>query len=213
MNTRRSVLYAPPAAPAAPPHPLPANTVALGDAELPRLRQQLIRYARMAVRDPGLAEDLVQDTLIAVVESYGTRRGDASLSTWSTAILKHKIADWYRSPARRRMVQFGDEDPGPRHVDAGLYDAHGSYVNPIPAWQQPENQVERRQMMQVLEHCVGCLSDQAGHVFMMREWLGLETTEICQRLGVTAENCRTILHRARMALRICMERDWVGKHP
>jgi RNA polymerase sigma-70 factor, ECF subfamily len=61
----------------------------------------------------------------------------------------------------------------------------------------------------VLERCVSCLPRQTGRVFMMREWLGFETGEICARLGVSAENCRTILHRARMALRACMQRDWI----
>lgn len=45
---------------------------------------------------------------------------------------------------------------------------------------------------------------------MMRKWLGFETSEICERLGVNAENCRTMLHRARMSLRECMQHDWIG---
>ena len=185
------------------------DSVAL-EAELPQLRQRLMRHARFAVHDDSLAEDLVQDTLIAVVEQHARRRGESSLLTWSVAILKNKVADWYRSPARRRMVPFkADDDTIGSAVDA-LYDASGAYADPIPAWQQPDNRTEQRQMMTVLERCVSCLPRQTGRVFMMREWLGFETAEICERLGVSAENCRTILHRARMSLRACMQRDWVG---
>lgn len=181
------------------------------EAELPVLRQRLLRRARFAVHDHGLAEDLVQDTLIAVVEQHAKRRGEASLSTWATAILKNKVADWYRSPVRRRMVQLNtDHDDLGQAIDA-LYDAEGAYADPIPTWQQPENHLEQRQMMTILERCVSGLPRQTGRVFMMREWLGFETTEICERLGVSAANCRTILHRARMALRACMQRDWRGK--
>jgi RNA polymerase sigma-70 factor, ECF subfamily len=43
----------------------------------------------------------------------------------------------------------------------------------------------------------------------MREWLGFESAEICERMGVSAENCRMILHRARMSMRACMQRDWL----
>ncbi len=180
------------------------------DSELGKLRQRLLRHARFAVADDGLAEDLVQDTLITIVEKHATRRGDSTLATWSVAILKNRIADWYRSPQRRRMVQFkADDDNGEAAIDA-LYDANGAYADPVPAWQQPENRMEQRQMMNVLERCVSCLPKQTGRVFMMREWLGFETTEICERLGVSADNCRTILHRARMGLRACMQRDWVG---
>ena len=85
-----------------------------------------------------------------------------------------------------------------------------AYAEPVPAWQQPENRTEQRQMMTVLERCVSCLPRQTGNVFMMREWLGFETAEICERVGVSADNCRMILHRARMALRDCMQRDWIG---
>lgn len=177
--------------------------------QLPALRQRLLRHARFAVHDASLAEDLVQDTLMAVVEQHEGRRGTATLLTWAMAILKNKVADWYRSPARRRMVQFNPDDDALDDAIDALYDAQGAYREPVPAWQQPEGQMERRQMMTVLERCLSCLPRQTGRVFMMREWLGFETTEICERVGVSAENCRTIMHRARMALRSCMQRDWI----
>jgi RNA polymerase sigma-70 factor (ECF subfamily) len=180
------------------------------EAQLPELRRRLLRHARLAVHDHGLAEDLVQDTLIAVLEQQDKRRGDASLLTWATAILKHKVADWYRSPTRRRMVQFRADDESVDDAIDALYDADGAYVDPVPAWQQPENRTEQRQMMTILDRCVTFLPQQTGRVFLMREWLGFETSEISQRLGLSAENCRTILHRARMALRDCMQRDWIG---
>jgi RNA polymerase sigma-70 factor (ECF subfamily) len=194
------------------PHALagPAGDTTILESQLPGLRVRLLRHARFAVSDDSLAEDLVQDTLIAVFEQHSKRRGDASLVTWATAILKNKVADWYRSPTRKRMVQFKmDDDKLGDAIDA-LYDPDGSYAEPVPAWQQPENRTEQRQMMTVLERCVSCLPRQTGNVFMMREWLGFATAEMCERAGVSADNCRMILHRARMALRDCMQRDWIG---
>lgn len=181
------------------------------ESQLPDLRARLLRHAKFAVHDDGLAEDLVQDTLIAVVEHHTKRRGDASLQTWAIAILKNKVADWYRSPTRRRMVQLSAEDEKLNDAIDALYDAEGAHVEPIPAWQQPDNHLEQRQMMTILERCVSCLPRQTGRVFMMREWLGFENAEICERVGVSAENCRMILHRARTVLRVCMQRDWIGK--
>lgn len=188
----------------------PAGDAAILESQLPSLRVRLLRQARFAVHDDSLAEDLVQDTLIAVFEQHSKRRGDASLVTWATAILKNKVADWYRSPTRKRVVQFNADDGKLGEAIDALYDADGSYAEPVPAWQQPDNRTEQRQMMTVLERCVSCLPRQTGNVFMMREWLGFETAEICQRVGVSADNCRMILHRARMALRDCMQRDWIG---
>lgn len=181
------------------------------ETQLPALRQRLLRHARFALHDASLAEDLVQDTLMAVVEKHASHRGEASLTTWATAILKNKVADWYRSPTRRRMVQFTSDDSQLERSVNAIYDQNESYADPIPAWQQPENQLEQRQMMTVLESCVSYLPRQTGYIFMMREWLGFENSEICDRTGISAENCRTILHRARMALRDCMQRGWIEK--
>lgn len=176
-----------------------------GEVPWSKLRIKLLRHARMAMHEQALAEDLVQESLIAVLERPDAHRGQASLTTWATAILKNKIADWYRSPHQRRRVQVNDEaQASADDPTEALYTAQGAHLAPVPAWQQPEDQEARRQMMTVMESCTRRLPAQTGRVFMMREWLGFETSEICQQLGLTAENCRTILHRARTSLRQCM---------
>lgn len=179
--------------------------------QLPTLRLRLMRQARIAVHDPTLAEDLVQETLLAVFEQASSHREQATLTTWGTAILKNKIADWYRSPNRTRFVQPAEENADSELDDSidALYDATGHYVQAVPSWQQPENQMEQRQMLTILELCVDRLPNQMGRIFMMREWLGFETTEICSRLNLSADNCRMILHRARMGMRQCMQHKWL----
>lgn len=193
------------------PSPLPP-AAALPERELAALRQRLLRQARLALRDAAQAEDLVQDTLIAVFKQWPAYRGDAALSTWAISILRHKVADWYRAPSTRREVALGAAgDDDATALDAALaaaFDASGAWREPVPEWQQPESQAERRQMMRVLEGCIDCLPAQTQRVFVMREWLGFETDEIRARLGLSADNVRTILHRARMALRDCMQRRW-----
>jgi RNA polymerase sigma-70 factor (ECF subfamily) len=196
------------------PTPRPP-AAALPERELAALRQRLLRQARLALRDAAQAEDLVQDTLIAVLKQWPAYRGDAALSTWAISILRHKVADWYRAPSTRREVALGaaggeDDDAGA--LDAALaaaFDASGAWREPVPEWQQPESQAERRQMMRTLEACIDCLPPQTRRVFVMREWLGFESDEIRSRLGLSADNVRTILHRARMALRDCMQRRWL----
>jgi len=166
-----------------------------------QLRQRMLRHARMVVFEPALAEDLVQESLVAVLENPLSHRGESSLVTWGIAILKHKIADWYRSPHQQRRV-WVDQEEDTAHDE--LYDEQGSYKETVPSWQQPERQEAQRQMMSVLEACLKHLPSQTGRIFMMREWLGFETSEICERLGLTADNCRMVLHRARTGLRQCM---------
>ena len=70
--------------------------------------------------------------------------------------------------------------------------------------------LEQKQFLAALEACLrACPSDRAA--FMMREHLGLETAEICKELGITPTHCWVLLHRARMALRLCLETNWFGK--
>ncbi len=179
------------------------------ESELASLRQRLMRHARFAVSETGSAEDLVQDTLIAVVEHGERRRGEASLTTWAIAILKNKIADWYRAPSQRRVVRLEPDDVALGEALDALYTSSGAYAEPVPDWEQPENREEQRQLRTTLERCLSALPGQTGRVFVMREWLGFETDEICARLGISAENCRTVLFRARSALRVCMQHRWI----
>jgi len=174
------------------------------DSVLPKLRQKLLRHARFALNDPNVAEDLVQDTLIAVVVQHDQRRLESSLTTWATAILKHKVADWYRSPLRQRSVQWTVDNEAESSSTDRTHRPSGELLIAGPTHQQPENREEQRQMMTALKCCVGSLPRQTGRVFMMSEWLGFDNAEICSRLSLNAGHCRTILHRARMALRTCM---------
>lgn len=167
------------------------------------LRKRLIQHARMVVHETALAEDLAQETLVSVLESPESHRGEASITTWATAILKNKIADWYRSPHQRRRV-YNASDENEADPTEGLFNEQGSYLEPVPVWQQPDGREAQRQIMSTLEGCLRHLPPQTGRVFMMREWLGFETSEICEKLGLNAENCRMIMHRARTGLRQCM---------
>ncbi len=107
------------------------------ESELPALRQRLLRQARLAVHDSAHAEDLVQDTLIAVVQQAATYRGDAALSTWAIAILRHKVADWYRSPIAKRETQLPNADKaGDAALDAALadqFDETGHWREAVPS--------------------------------------------------------------------------------
>jgi RNA polymerase sigma-70 factor (ECF subfamily) len=60
----------------------------------------------------------------------------------------------------------------------------------------------------VFEICLTRLPENTARVFMMREFIGFDTSEICQELGMTVSNCHVILHRARMRLRLCLEQRW-----
>lgn len=185
----------------------PAHAAANQDDSWINLRRRLLRYARMVVREPALAEDLAQQSLVAMLEHPQGPYGDASLTTWATAILKHKIADWYRSPYQhRRALDEPAESQIPSSPGCDTCDAPCIYKDnqATVAWTQPEGKLAQRQIMMVVDNCVGALPDLSRKVFTMHECLGFETSEISDHLGVSNDNCRTILHRARVNVRHCV---------
>lgn len=177
----------------------------LQPAALAMLRQRLVRHARFSVRNDALAEDLVQETLIALVERLPQYRGEATVVTWAVAILKNKVADWYRSSVR--MTQIDDEDS--EHACSSTRDAHGG-GGAVSSWHEPSNLVASREMMRALSLCVGTMPSRTAHVFLLHDWHGYATAEICQRLELSAANIRQMLFRARRVLRECMAHDWAN---
>jgi RNA polymerase sigma-70 factor (ECF subfamily) len=174
------------------------------------LRPYLLRYATLQLRDAAAAEDAVQETLLAALAGEANFAGRSNLRTWLTGILKHKIVDSIRRQARERPVadlESGDEagefDP--------LFDRRGHWQQEPDAWQQPEGALGQKQFLAALEACLHALPERTARVFMMREHLGMETPEICKELGISATHCWVMLHRARMALRLCLQTNWFGK--
>ena len=180
---------------------------------LAQLRPQLLRFARLQLRDEAAAEDAVQEALLAALSTGGGFAGRAALKTWLIAILRHKIVDHIRRQAREPNRQApADEDGGGEDFDA-LFVADGHWSEPPRDWGDPERTLQNRRFHDVFEACMEVLPAQTARVFMMREFLGLETEEICKELAITASNCWVVLYRARMRLRECLQKNWFGGEP
>ncbi len=180
------------------------------EAELAQLRTPLLRFANMQLRNDGLAEDVVSETLLAILEKPENFEGRSSLRTYATGILKFKIIDVLRARGREVAIEPLDEQSMDDAIDA-LFAADGHYREPAPAWQQPEQALEQAQFFEQLQACIERLPAKIGSAFMMREWLGREVDEICSELDVTANHCGVLLYRARMQLRECLQRNWFGE--
>jgi len=176
-------------------------------AELAALRIQLIRFARLQLRNDEWAEDAVSDTIMAVLEKPQAFQQQSSLKTYVTGILKHKIIDQLR--AKRREIQI-DPLEGESDDDAfdSLFQADGHWHSPPRDWGDPHAACERREFFDVLQACIDHLPAKIGRIFMMREWLELETEEICKELAISSSNCWVMLYRARMRLRECLDLNW-----
>ncbi len=176
--------------------------------DVEQLRPQLMRYARSQLRNEAWAEDAVSETLLAAIEKPQTFAGGSQLKTWLIGILKHKLVDQLRRHRREATVLSADDDCD---LDGLLFDDSGHWrENPVEWDEQPERRLGQQQFMAVLDACVEQLPATQGRVFMMREWLELDTDEICKELAISSTNLWVLLHRARLRLRDCLQTHWFG---
>jgi len=179
------------------------------ESELAALRGPLLRFAQLQLRNDSAAEDVVSETLLAILEKPDNFEGRSSLRTYATGILKFKIIDLIRVRGREMPIEPLDDQSIDDAIDA-LFLEDGHWREPHPAWQQPERALEQSQFFEALQVCVERLPPKLGRVFMMREWLEREVAEICSELGITDNYCGVLLYRARMQLRECLDQRWFG---
>jgi RNA polymerase sigma-70 factor (ECF subfamily) len=172
-------------------------------------RKYLLRYALFQLRDASLAEDAVQDTLVAALAQGEGFQGRSQLRTWLTSILKHKVIDLVRKRGRglpMDAVQLGEEDDSPD----GSFNAGGRWIDPPADWGLPDAALESTQFWRVYQKCCQRMPERHALVFSMREVMDMSTEEICKKLEISTSNLHVILYRARLRLRSCMTKHWFG---
>lgn len=188
-----------------------ATGTLLADVEfLTGLRQQMLRFATLQLNDSTVAEDAVQEALIGALRNVQSFGGRAAMKTWVFAILRNKIADVLRQ--KKRMIEASalmrdsdeDEDLSELFDRKGFWQADERPVT----WRNPEESLHDAQFWRVFETCLDKLPGQQGRLFMMREFIELDTPEICEATGITVSNLNVTLHRARLRLRECLENNW-----
>jgi RNA polymerase sigma-70 factor (ECF subfamily) len=177
------------------------------ESELAALHQPLLRFAKMQLRNDSMAEDVVSETFLAILEKPDNFEGRSTLRTYATGILKFKVIDVLRKRGREVHIEPLDEQSMDDALDA-LFAKDGHWQEPPAAWQQPEKALEQRQFFEALQSCVDRLPPKLGRIFMMREWLEREVADICTELDITSNNCGVMLYRARMQLRECLDGNW-----
>ncbi len=170
----------------------------------------LYHYALGRVRNPDVAEDLVQDTLLAAFKGAESFSGQSTERTWLVGILKHKILDYFRT--YKREVAY--EAPQDQVTDPGSYlDRKGHWKVGQSEWiTQPEKAYERKEFWKILNRCLEKLNERQRDVFTMRELEEQNAEEICDKLDISSSNLWVLLHRARLQLKTCLEQNWLNIH-
>lgn len=186
----------------------------LADSEfLDDIRQQMVRFATLQLRDSHLAEDAVQEALIGALKNAGSFGGRAALKTWIFAILKNKIIDTLRHKQRVTNVGSLFHEDDENEDLSELFDSKGFWqVDERPvAWGNPEASMRESDFWRVFEACLDNLPAKQARVFMMREFVELDAEEICANLKLTISNLHVLLYRSRLRLRECIENNWYLK--
>lgn len=168
--------------------------------QLTDIRDQMLKFTRLQLRDNNLAEDLVQEALLSAVKNIDKFKRQAALKTWVFAILKNKIMDYLRQKDRFVVESDLDFSEETNH----FFDYHGHWKAEYCPTDWQESEIYSQEFWQLFEVCLTHLPARQGRVFMMREYLEFSSDEICHTVNISRENLHTLLYRARLQLQHCL---------
>jgi RNA polymerase sigma-70 factor (ECF subfamily) len=168
----------------------------------------LFNFAIGQVRDMGVAEDLVQETFLAVVKSQTAFAGKSSERTWLVGILRHKIHDHLRKTCRERAIRV---DPRPATDEESWAESALWLYDVAAESQSPARRMELQEFRENLELALGKLPSRIAQVFRLYEIEERSNREVCERLNISETNLWAILHRGRKQLRKQLGGWWFGE--
>ena len=170
----------------------------------------LYAYAISRVNDEEQARDLVQETFLAALEKVKTFEGKSTERTWLTAILRFKIIDVYRKKSSQIIVT---EINNAEREQTDFFDVNDGHWNPEHAPKafgiDDHDPIVNKEFNQILQKCMMKLPSLWMSVFTMKH-IDEETTDIiCAELKLTASNFWVIIHRTKLNLRACLQKNWI----
>ncbi len=168
----------------------------------------LLRAARGYVPSHAIAEEVVQETWIALVKGVTNFEGRSSLRTWLFAVMTNIAKSRGVREAREREALIAAMGPT---VDPGRF--HGPDDPRAGAWKEPpiafpdspEGSVLGDELRAVAQRELDKLPERQRTVVTLRDMLGFDSAEVCEVLAITAANQRVLLHRGRAAVRQVLE--------
>jgi RNA polymerase sigma-70 factor (ECF subfamily) len=179
-----------------------------------RYHSSLVRIARMYVPSNEVAEEVVQETWIAVLNGIGRFERRSSLKTWIYSIVIN-IAKT-RGQRERRSIPFsasatpGSDEPA---VDPDRFLSTGGWALGPTAWETPEESLLSGETRELILRTIDGLTDSQKEVITLRDVEGWSSEEVCNALEISETNQRVLLHRARSKVRAALERYFGAMEP
>ncbi|MGE0397042.1 MAG: RNA polymerase sigma factor [Kofleriaceae bacterium] len=170
----------------------------------------LRRLARTFVASDAAAEEVVQDTWVAVLDGLATFEERSSLKTWIFRILVNRAKTKGMHEARTVPISAlgsDDEETAEVVVDPSRFTDRGMWSAPPERWdaETPAKLLLRRELVRELERAIEQLPERQRRVVVLRDALGWSSEEVCNVLELNETNQRVLLHRARSRLRALLE--------
>lgn len=170
----------------------------------------LFSVALLQLNDQAVAEDIVQDTFMAGLKALDQFRGQAQERTWLMAILRHKVTDHFRTQSRRPTLPLDDGfyDQYFDRDDGGDFDHWLPDKSPADWGTASESPDESEALNTVLYDCLAKLPPRYTQLVTLKFLNNVDPGEICQELAISTSNYWTLLHRVKILLRECLEKNW-----
>jgi RNA polymerase sigma-70 factor (TIGR02943 family) len=178
--------------------------------------KEFFRFAIYRVKNREVAEDLVQETFLSALKSLKNFRRDCPEKSWLYNILRNKIIDHFRKKTNQEIkqsstaVELDDDSFFMQYFKKGgqQWSSGAAPEN----WDIAADKIlEREEFMQFLMLCISLLPETWAKVFSLKNIEDSSTKEICKELDITPSNLWTIIHRAKLQLRGCLEKRWKNK--
>jgi RNA polymerase sigma-70 factor (ECF subfamily) len=166
-----------------------------------RHNTSMLRLAGSFVSSQAIAEEVVQDTWLAVLRGIDGFAGRSTFRTWLLRILVNRATS--TGMRERRSVAVGDAGPV---LDSSRFDATGAWMSPPQHWvEDSDERLLAQGLAERIHAALGELPERQRQVVMLRDVDGLSGAEVCQALEITEANQRVLLHRGRSHLRQTLE--------
>lgn len=168
----------------------------------------LYAYTLSRLNDEEQARDLVQETFLAALERVDRFEGKSTERTWLTAILKNKIVDVYRKKSSGLVNKAAEGD----EAEPDFFEEDGHWRNehrPLAFGAEEHDPLHQKEFNQILQKCMQKLPALWLAVFTMKHMDDQSAEVICAELKVSSSNYWVIIHRAKLNLRACLQKNWI----
>ncbi len=166
----------------------------------------LYAFTLVKVGQKEIAEDLVQETFLSAYQSYQKFEGKSAPKTWLFSILKHKIADHFRSKYKKSIEPSSS-------LTRNYFDENDRWkeeCKPVK-WPGEKDLPDDPEFKKALNHCMDMLPQKWSSVVRLKFLEEHDSPSVCSTLEITSSNFWQIIHRAKLQLRNCLEIKWFRK--